>query len=1278
MKKLRKGIGILLSAAMLLTSVNIAFAEQYKQPVNIISSSAGENSVSTDQNNDYKTADTTEKVSGGTSAGDIQLFDNSGEDNTPYLYTTGSGAQIAFANGTPVVIKEDEDDGHTYMYNTEGTEKYLDGVYIDNMDVYGGRIDDDEDSSNDTVTGNTSVTIESGNVKVVFGGDLYTNRIGDTNITMTGGRVQVIYGGSRASSGSNAWGNITGNTNITMRGGQVNSIYGGGDTETSTVSGKATVLVTNYALVQYDDIEYTPKIMGGGLDGYVGSTDVTLATNSSPDVVVYGGGWNDTSRVDSANVTITGKCNCAYGAAYAGLVGKAVLNIESSVHIPDMFAGGRNQLSTTNSTELNIKGGCVGYVYGGGNGGKVTGNVIVNITGSMIVNSELGGIYIRGGGLSGNVGGNVDINITNPEDKDKMGWSLLTIGGFNGIVEGNGSINFYYNGTEKGFSYLSYLSGQSNNADNKLTAVEGTTSLNFYGKQHYYMWDLVENFDTTNIHENAEVEVYTQWEGCGFRPKDLNMSENSLLYINPLYGDMSVNVSGDFSGNGTINLQDGYTFGVRGQTSGVTTLIAEGATSGGLGGAVKLIDGENADLSNYVLDSSIQTHELKKYSDGIYAIHLSAVPISITTSENMQYGEKMSAKIEIGETTETGELEVHFAAISSSGEFCNQETKAVSNGEVTFDVSNLDSDYYVFRARLEDAFGNIINTAEKKLEIKKRKLTLDMSGVEPFTRSYLSGITDIKIPVSYFKNGTITGYLDGDSGAQLVDGLTYTFNFPSPDVGDYTDTAKPLVERISLLKYANPIDDAQAAVNKITKNYYLQIPKVKIAVTPVKKTQIVQVTPRYNYKYGQKLSDIALNGGEADGSYAWANGDLVPPIGVSQQTVVYTPGDTLNYDYSEVDGWNASEKTVTFETPVTVEKKDKPQNYSLSKSYIVNSIEQEQSIDLSLLPVFAEDAGEVSFAYSGESLYGDVSNIALDGKILSFTIAANANVANDAVTVFLTASSEYYKDTTVEIIISLADKTPVDITGVTVAAERIYDGNPAEYSGMPQTGAYAGELEYEWYDKNNQLLESAPVDAGQYKLVAKIPDTDAAYTGKQIVNFRINVKAIAITPKDISIMAGDNASEYTYEVSGLVSEDEISAQLLCAYVKDDSAYGVPGTYTITIGSYEFISGKASNYIVSRNTGVLTVNREYGAGYNAVTKTVDICAASNQSAEVYAAMYDEAGILKKVVKKNTELKASETVSIDVSELTENTSMEDMRIRVFVWTANNEMTPIDLTK
>ncbi len=66
--------------------------------------------------------------------------------------------------------------------------------------------------------------------------------------------------------------------------------------------------------------------------------------------------------------------------------------------------------------------------------------------------------------------------------------------------------------------------------------------------------------------------------------------------------------------------------------------------------------------------------------------------------------------------------------------------------------------------------------------------------------------------------------------------------------------------------------------------------------------------------YGQKLPESNLTSADANGTFAWQDGNTVPTVTNSGYVVVYTPNDTHNYDYTGVE----FTKTI----PVTVSPKE--------------------------------------------------------------------------------------------------------------------------------------------------------------------------------------------------------------------------------------------------------------------------------------------------------------------------------------------------------------------
>lgn len=72
--------------------------------------------------------------------------------------------------------------------------------------------------------------------------------------------------------------------------------------------------------------------------------------------------------------------------------------------------------------------------------------------------------------------------------------------------------------------------------------------------------------------------------------------------------------------------------------------------------------------------------------------------------------------------------------------------------------------------------------------------------------------------------------------------------------------------------------------------------------------------------YGATLSTSALTGGSTNGSFTWENGTVKPAVNNSGFSVVFTPADTDNFDFSGLDGWNGTTQKIARTVSVNVAK----------------------------------------------------------------------------------------------------------------------------------------------------------------------------------------------------------------------------------------------------------------------------------------------------------------------------------------------------------------------
>lgn len=285
--------------------------------------------------------------------------------------------KTVYANGHAIVIQEDDEDtGKTIVTSQEeGAIRESDADKdVKNYTVYGG-------SKQKDITGDTSVTIESGTVKDVYGGSgAGTVRdsadiTGNTSVTITGGTITgSVYGGSEGRLVNGA--DVSGDTEVVIAGGTVDgSVYGG--SKNGNVAGDAGVAAEGSAIggavyggsengdVQGDTsvtlVDSTAKeVFGGSEKGNVNGTDVTI--DNSETANVYGGSkagnvkGDDGASVAIMNGSKTGK---VYGGSRTGSAKKTSITISGDDTAVNTVFAGSEKAGIIMSSEITLNGGHV-------------------------------------------------------------------------------------------------------------------------------------------------------------------------------------------------------------------------------------------------------------------------------------------------------------------------------------------------------------------------------------------------------------------------------------------------------------------------------------------------------------------------------------------------------------------------------------------------------------------------------------------------------------------------------------------------------------------------------------------------------------------------------------------------------------------------------------------------------------------------------------------------------------------------------------------------------
>ncbi len=177
--------------------------------------------------------------------------------------------------------------GYKGMYFLSGNEVSVENDGSTESVIYGGGQETNVASVSFTISG------ETGAYDKVFAGGTESTVSGDASVTVESGNISEIFGGG---DGKNAA--IEGSSELLIRGGTIGNLYGGG-----SLSGKGTNHV-EHAVISIENATVTGTIYAGGyaLKGAtvtVGSAEIIFGTGASFSGDVYGIGFADQKSVST-------------------------------------------------------------------------------------------------------------------------------------------------------------------------------------------------------------------------------------------------------------------------------------------------------------------------------------------------------------------------------------------------------------------------------------------------------------------------------------------------------------------------------------------------------------------------------------------------------------------------------------------------------------------------------------------------------------------------------------------------------------------------------------------------------------------------------------------------------------------------------------------------------------------------------------------------------------------------------------------------------------------
>ena len=449
------------------------------------------------------------------------------------------------------------------------------------------------------------------------------------NIGVTLEGIGSVYGGANQA-------NISGDITLTMNSGIVGNLFGGNNTSGTILGGIQVDVEKNNGATCASDW-YLGNVFGGGnLAQYSIPNDKALAVNILNGTVsgnVYGGGKGLDSDHSKGQVTgnpivtigdndnnhqviISGD---VYGGGDAGnVVGTPQVNVinKCNTNVANVYGGGN--AADVSATDVNIDGGTIGMVFGGGHGDKnslpqkeanVNGAVAVDVTGGTIskvfggsnskgtisgavaVNIAKGNtscqmhitqVYGGGNEAAGNAG---TINIGCTGDYEANGEGVVTVyGGANAANIGN-NINLTIRG-----GHIDTVFGGNNTSG----SISGTVTVNVNWDDALVCDKYLGNVfgggnlatlggsDTVNIKKGTvSYNVYGGGNQAGTGSSTVNMTGGTVM--DGIYG--GCNTSGTVSGavnvnilGGTVGANADHAYGVFGGGFGSSTATGDAVT----------------------------------------------------------------------------------------------------------------------------------------------------------------------------------------------------------------------------------------------------------------------------------------------------------------------------------------------------------------------------------------------------------------------------------------------------------------------------------------------------------------------------------------------------------------------------------------------------------------------------------------------------------------------------------------------------------------------------
>lgn len=367
-------------------------------------------------------------------------------------------------------------------------------------------------------------------------------------------------------------------------------------------------------------------------------------------------------------------------------------------------------------------------------------------------------------------------------------------------------------------------------------------------------------------------------------------------------------------------------------------------------------------------------------------------------------------------------------------------------------------------------------------------------------------------------------------------------------------------------------------------------------ITPVSLTVTgaTAASKQYDGTKSVSVTTVALSGvvnSDDVSVYTFSLAGILSAADVGTYDSVTLPAMTLTG--TTAGNYTLTQPTAAVPTSVSITQADA---LSLTGSATMVKNKENYMVELDLTQISGYPAfpgGTPVFAVTSGSSYNGLTSATVNSstRILTLVADSTTNDTNDTVTVNVTGMSNYI-DGTITVAVNYTDKIPVTISGV-ARQNGTYNGSAhTGYSGTP-TSSYTGDYEIAYIGRNGTTYNStvAPMNAGDYTVTLKVPDSDPSYFGSTSVNFAVGKATVAAAADSKSMTAGGILPSFTVSYTGIATGDTAGSIFSIKATASCTADGkTAGSYPITATAPVLTTVAANNYTVGTSVnGTLTVS-----------------------------------------------------------------------------------------